>query len=175
MVNILSILNVKRPDLMTLNHQEQMSVKFQLRYTHFCWRKCTLNDICKIVILFRPQCVNTLRPRQNVQHFTGDIFKCIFFNENTSISIIISLKFAPRGPFNNIPALVQIMAWCGPGDKPLSEPMMIILLTHICITRPQWVNTLGPTEATWCWRSWSTLVQVIAWCMMTPSHYLNQY
>ena len=29
-----------------------------------------------------------------------------------------------RGPINNIPALVQIMAWCRPGDKPLSEPMM---------------------------------------------------
>ena len=26
------------------------------------------------------------------------------------------------------------------GDKPLSEPMMICLLTHICVTRPQWVK-----------------------------------
>ena len=32
------------------------------------------------------------------------------------------------------------MAWRLPGDKPLSEPMMISLLTHICVTRPQWVN-----------------------------------
>ena len=32
------------------------------------------------------------------------------------------------------------MAWRRPGDKPLSEPMMICLLTHICVTRPQWVN-----------------------------------
>ena len=32
------------------------------------------------------------------------------------------------------------MAWRGPGDKPLSEPMMVTLLRHICITRPQWVN-----------------------------------
>ena len=40
----------------------------------------------------------------------------------------------------SVPALVQIMAWRRPGDKPLSEPMMIILLTHICVTRPQWVN-----------------------------------
>ena len=44
------------------------------------------------------------------------------------------LKFAPRGPINNIPALVQIMAWRQPGDKPLSEPMLVSLLTHICIT-----------------------------------------
>ena len=39
-----------------------------------------------------------------------------------------------------IPALVQIMAWRRPGDKPLSEPMTISLLMHICVTRPQWVN-----------------------------------
>ena len=45
---------------------------------------------------------------------------------------------------NNIPALVQIMAWRRPGDKPLSEPMMVSLLTYICITRPQWVNSLLP-------------------------------
>ena len=42
--------------------------------------------------------------------------------------------------FNNITALVQIMAWRRLGDKPLSEPMMVNLLTHICVTRPQWVN-----------------------------------
>ena len=50
------------------------------------------------------------------------------------------MKFVPKGPINNIPALVQIMAWRRPGDKPLSEPMMVILTTHICVTRPQWVN-----------------------------------
>ena len=52
-------------------------------------------------------------------------------------AIKISLKFVPKGPINNIPALVQIMAWRRPGDKPLSEPMMVSLLTHICTTRPQ--------------------------------------
>ena len=35
---------------------------------------------------------------------------------------------------------VQIMAWRRPSDKPLSEPMMVSLLTHICVTRPKWVN-----------------------------------
>ena len=30
------------------------------------------------------------------------------------------------------------MAWRWPGDKPLSDPMMVSLLTHICVTRPQW-------------------------------------
>ena len=40
------------------------------------------------------------------------------------IPIEISLKFVPKGPINNIPALVQIMAWRRTGDKPLSEPMV---------------------------------------------------
>ena len=84
--------------------------------------------------------INTLRPRWNEPHFADDIFKRIYFNENVWISIKISLKFVPKGPINNIPALVQIMAWHRSGDKPLSEPMMVSLLTHICVTRPQWVN-----------------------------------
>ena len=82
----------------------------------------------------------TLRPRQNGRHFPDNIFKCIFLNEKAWISIKISLKFVPGGPINKIPALVRIMAWRRSGDKPLSEPMMVNLLTHICVTGPQWVN-----------------------------------
>ena len=40
-------------------------------------------------------------------------------------SIKISLKFDPKGQINNIPALVQVMAWRRPGDKPLSKPMIV--------------------------------------------------
>ena len=58
-----------------------------------------------------------------------------FLNENVWIPVTISLKFVPKGPINNIPALVQIMAWRRSGDKPLSEPMMVSLPTHICVTR----------------------------------------
>ena len=57
------------------------------------------------------------------------------------IPIEVSLKFVPRGSFNNNPALFQIMAWRRPGDKPLTEPVLVSSLTHICVTRPQWVNT----------------------------------
>ena len=80
---------------------------------------------------------------QNGYHFSDDTFKRIFFNGNVKISIKFSLKFVPKGPINNIPVLVQIMAWRRPGDKSLSEPIMVWLPTHICFTRPQWVNT-------WC-------------------------
>ena len=84
---------------------------------------------------------NTLSLRWNRRHFADNIFKCIFLNENIWTTTKISLKFIPKGPINNIPALVvQIMAWCWPDVKPLSEPMMVRSLMHICITRPQWVN-----------------------------------
>ena len=63
-----------------------------------------------------------------------------FLKENVWIPTKSSLKFVPSDPINNIPALVQIMAWRRPGDKPLSEPMMVSLLTNICATRPQWVK-----------------------------------
>ena len=75
-------------------------------------------------------CTDTLRPRQYGRHFTDDIFRCIFLNENVWIPIKISLNFVSKGPINNIPAFVQKMAWHQPGDKPLSEPMMVIWLMH---------------------------------------------
>ena len=87
-----------------------------------------------------------MRPRQNGRHFPDDIFKRIFFNQNVRIPINISLEFVPKGPINNIPALVQIMARRRPGDKPLSETMLVSLLTHICVTRPQWFKGWGQTE-----------------------------
>ena len=91
--------------------------------------------------------LNTLRPRQDGRHFADDIFKCILLNEGVWIPNKISLKFVPMGRINNIPSLLQIMAWRRPGDKPLSEPMLVSSLTHICVTRSQWVKMVSP----WSW------------------------
>ena len=86
--------------------------------------------------------LNTLRPRQNGHHFPDDIFKWIFLNENVGILIKISLKFLPKVPTDNKPALVQIMAWRHPGDKTLSEFCHSSSM-HICVTQPQCVNPSG--------------------------------
>ena len=96
------------------------------------------------IYVTNPQWVNTFRLRQNDQHFPDRIFKCTFLNENVWILINIAMKFVPEVRINNIPALVQIKTWRRPGDKLLSEPMMVRLQTHICVTRPQWVK--GKTE-----------------------------
>ena len=83
---------------------------------------------------------NTLRPRQYGRRFADHKLKCIFLNENIWILINDSMNFIPKGLINNIPALVQIMAWCRAVDRPLSEPMVVSLLAHICVTRPQRAN-----------------------------------
>ena len=60
-------------------------------------------------------------------------WKCVNF-------IKISLKFVPKGLLNDIPVLIQKMARHQPGDNLLSDPMVITLQKHICVTWPQWVN-----------------------------------
>ena len=81
-----------------------------------------------------------LRPKRNGRHFRRRRFqihflewKCMNFDYNFT-------EVCSRGPINDIPALVQIMACRRPGDKPLSETMMVSLPTRICVTRPQWGN-----------------------------------
>ena len=133
------------------------------------------------------QPINTLRPRRNEQYFEDNIFKRIFVNENVWILIKISLKFLPKFPINNIPALVQIMAWRRPGDKPLFEPMMVSLPTHICVTLPQWVNNWFPQKGpvmqsfgvalllVWisCW-TFYLLVISLSWCIVNTLKYSLQ-
>ena len=92
---------------------------------------------------FSSYSINTLKARQNGRRF-ADIFTCVFLNENVVISLKFSPKFVPEVWINSIQALVQIMAWHRLGDKPLSEPMMVCLPTHICVTRPPCVKTVIP-------------------------------
>ena len=89
--------------------------------------------------LLQDEAVSTLGPRQNGRHFADDIFKCIVVTENVWFPTKISLKFVPKGLINNIPSFVQLLALRRPGDKPLSEPMIISLPTHKCVVRQYWV------------------------------------
>ena len=68
-------------------------------------------------------------------HFQMDFleWKCMNFYKNFT-------EVCPKVPVNNIPELVQIMTWCQPGNKPLSEPMLVSLMTYLCITWPQLVK-----------------------------------
>ena len=50
--------------------------------------------------------VNSSPPGENKHHFADDIFRSIFVNEKFCILIKFSLKFVPKGPIDNNPALV---------------------------------------------------------------------
>ena len=94
------------------------------------WFSCTMSASKHEIV--RPSCTmccfNTLRPRQLGRHFLDDILKWIFSNKNVWIS-----KFVPRRQINNIPTLVQIMAWCRPKHASLGLTELI---------HPKW-NTKG--------------------------------
>ena len=139
----MSELHTPRTYNMSFANKAQMQTYFVVYTVYTSWYGIlsVLNEgIAAVLQVGVISISNTLRPRQNGRHFPDDIFKCIFLNENVWISIKISLKFVPKGSIDNIPALVQIMAWRRPGAKPLSELMMVSLLTYICVTRPQWVK-----------------------------------
>ena len=137
-----------------------------------------LNEQCSRSLLYISiQCSSwssglcTLRLRQTGCHIPDDIFKCIFLNENVCILIKISLKFVPKGPINNIPALVQIMAWHRPGDKPLSvfKPRNDGYFIDICVSCV-YVHHLGLMRSLWCaaqmghfWGSQSPYIWVHFW------------
>ena len=74
--------------------------------------------------------LNSSPPGQN-----GHLMKCIFMTEKIYILIWISQKFVPKGAIDNKTALVQVMACCQTGNKPLPEPMLPSSLPCICGTR----------------------------------------
>ena len=131
-------ISVKFYSRLKIFHSRKCAWKCRLRNgIHFIWAQCVNTslvppcvicwscgcDVCKLIF-------NTLRLRQYSRHFADDVFICIFLDENVWILLKISLKFVPKGPIYR------------PGYKPLSEPMMVSLLTNICIPRPQWVKRI---------------------------------
>ena len=99
---------------------------------------------------------NTLRPRQNGHHFANNILKYNFLNENVQISLKISLRFVPKIWINNIPALVQIMAWClqaiiwikdGQSHRCIYESLGFNELKQLWMISLQNLNSLRPSDA----------------------------
>ena len=66
-----------------------------------------------------------LRLRQNDRYCSDDILKFIFANGSTWVLIQISMKFVPKSPVNNKPALVLVMAWRQTGELAQTEIEMV--------------------------------------------------
>ena len=65
-------------------------------------------------------------------------FQMHFHEWKNCVLIKISLQFIVKGPFRNVPALVEIMAWRRIGENQCSPDS----LTHICGTRGRWINQI---------------------------------
>ena len=72
-------------------------------------------------------------PGQNGRYFANGILRSICVKEKFYILIKISLKFVPKGPVYNNPALAQIMAWHQISDKPLCKLMLTRFMTLIYV------------------------------------------
>ena len=126
----------------------------------YCSRN-SLSDICQTHTDSRTSValhINTSRPRQNGHHFADSFSKFI--------SWMKIVNFAYNFTFHWIWFLIfhltickmshsQIMAWILNGSMPLSEPMTVSLLTHICVTQFQWISCLipeknGTQHDSWC-------------------------
>ena len=81
-----------------------------------------------------------ISPGQNGLCFADDIFSCIFVNQKSFILIKISLKFVPKCPIDNNPALFQIMAWRQIVTSHYLNQCLPNTLMHIYSTRGRWVN-----------------------------------
>ena len=69
--------------------------------------------------------------------------------------------------------LVQVMAWCRQATSHYLSQCWPRSLSPYGVTRPQWVNSLAPGDVIWHCGTESTLAQVMACCLMAPSHYLT--
>ena len=115
------------------------------------------------------------------QHFKMHFLEWRYINFDLHFTV-------PKIQIDNIPVLVQIMASRHrPSDKPLLESMMVSLLTHICVIQLQWFKKktylfvccsvfvdqlFTDFFANLC--QTLTLAQVMACCLVAPSHCLNQ-
>ena len=142
-------------NIVNLTHINKLQWNFNRNSYIFIQENAAENVVWKIsTIVSQPHCVksqsgisNSHIPmfscrQDNLTHlpwtkwppFPDDISKCIFMNEKFCVLIRISLKFVPKNQekgCNNIPALVQIMAWRRSGDKLLSEPILLSTLTSV--------------------------------------------
>ena len=83
--------------------------------------------------------INTLRPRQNGHHFAYDIFKRIFLNENYLIFLFeFYLNIFPGAQLSICHHWFRWWLGADQATNHYLNQWWPSLLTHICVTRPQW-------------------------------------
>ena len=116
-------------------------------------------------------CINTLRPRQHGHHFADDIFRCtkiliFWFTLHWKLSLMTRSTISKH--------YLRLCLASEHTTRYYLNQWWLTLLMHTCTNQPWCFNSFGPNDAIWRQRSGSTLAQVMACCLMAPSHYLNQ-
>ena len=92
------------------------------KFTDYQWIPCTK-------VQKRGKCFHLMTP------------SCVFLNENVyAFWLKLHWSLFLRVQLTIFQQLVQVMAWCWSGNKPLSVPMMVRLTTHKWITLSQCVK-----------------------------------
>ena len=78
--------------------------------------------------------------RDKLAAFSRRHFEMHFLEEKNKNFAYEFTEFCSKVWIDNIPTLIQIIAWRHPGDEALFEPMVFSYLTHICVTWPEWVK-----------------------------------
>ena len=86
----------------------------------------------------------------------------------------MALRWMSLDLFDDKSTLVQVMAWCCQATSHYLSQCWPRSMSPYGVTRPQWVNSLRPSDAILHQRSMSTLAELITYCLMGLCHYLNQ-
>ena len=129
--------------------RKQISLIWNKQPTHYNHAIYTVRLLNSVSIRLHLQPAQRLTSKITLTHWGRDKMAVFFQTFSNTFSWMKMYEFWLTfhwslflRAINNIQALVQIMAWRRPGDKPLSEPVIVRLSTHICVTRPQWVKAL---------------------------------
>ena len=105
--------------------------------------------------------VNSLTAGIFKGNFRYVIFKQILVIDGWGISCEIALIWMSLDFTDDQSTLVQVMAWCHQATSHYLNQCWPRSPKPYGVTRPQWVNSLWPSDATCNRRTWSTLVQVM--------------
>ena len=115
--------------------------------------------------------LNSSAPGRFEQNFRQVIFKLISVTDSWGISCKIALRWMPLDLTDDKSTLVQVMAWCRQATSHYLNQCWPRFMLPYGVTRPQWVKN-EPITSLWPsdnirWTSSSTLVQVMACCLLS--------
>ena len=87
------------------------------------------------------------------------------------VFIIFSFSFMYLHPIQQVCTILFVPFFCIISHALIRIPKKFNIIAKLRTSR----GTNSPNDGIWWQRSGSALVQVMAWCLMAPSDYLNQY